>query len=109
MAATLLREFLTANFYIFIVVLNPIPKDHDSGSGFLWMPGEEPVMFDDRKSVIRLRVKDHIPYLETNDEMEHGPLGKLTESAIGVLDSPEDCAVNMSGGSPIAVPAEEPR
>ena len=37
----------------------------DSGYGFLWMPGEEPVMFDDRMSVIRLRVKDHTPYLVT--------------------------------------------
>ena len=72
-------------------------------------------MFDDRKSVVRFRVKDHIPYLVTNDETEHGPLGRLTESAIGVLDYPEDCAMNMSGGltsapdeTPIAVPAEEP-
>ena len=79
------------------------------------MPGEEPIMFDDRKSVIRLRVKNRIPYLVTNDESENGPLGKLTESALGVLDYPEDHAVDPSGGltsSPdetsIAVPAEEP-
>ena len=87
-----------------------IGRSADSGYGFL--PGEEPVMFDDIKSV---RVKGHIPYLGTNDETEQGPLGKLTESAIGVLDYPEDRAVNMSGGltsspdeTPIAVPAEEP-
>ena len=87
----------------------------DSGYGFVWMPGEEAVMFDYRKSVIRLRVKGHIPHLVTKDETEHGPLGKLTESAIGVLDYPEDRAVDMSGGltsssdeTPIAAPAEEP-
>ena len=61
----------------------------ESGYGFRRMPGEEPIMFDDRKSVIRLRVKDNIPYLVTNDETEYEPLVKLTESALGILDYPE--------------------
>ena len=43
----------------------------DNGYGFLWMFGEEPIMFDDQKSVIHLRVKDHIPYLVTNYPENH--------------------------------------
>ena len=54
----------------------------DNGYGFLWMPGEEPIMFDDRKSVIRFLVKDHIPNLGTNDETEHGPWGNLSQSQL---------------------------
>ena len=50
---------------------------------FLWMLGEEPIVFDDRKSVIRLRVKDHMPYLVTNDETEQEPW-KPAESALGI-------------------------
>ena len=72
-------------------------------------------MFDDQKSVIRLRVKDCIPYLVTNEEIEHEPLGKLAESALGVLDYPENHAEDSSGGlasstdeTPIAAPVEEP-
>ena len=66
--------------------------------GFLWMPGEEPIMFGGRKSVTRPRVKDHIPYLATKTREYDPPLGKLTESALGVLDHPKNHAEDLSGG-----------
>ena len=86
----------------------------DNGYGFLWMPGEEPVMFDDQKTVIRLRVKDHIPYLVPNDEAEHEPLGKFTISALGAIDYPGDVTgeqpgdrLSAPGDAPPAAPAGE--
>ena len=84
----------------------------DNGCGFLRMPGEKPIMFDDRQSVIRLRVKDHIPYFVTNDETG---TDRWKESPLGILDFPENHAEASSGGltslpdeTPIAAPAEEP-
>ena len=79
----------------------------DYGFGFLWTPGEEPILFDDQKTVIRLRVKDHIPYLETNDETEHEPMGKLTVSGLKALDYPEEHAEEPSGDGATA-PGETP-
>ena len=65
--------------------------------------------------MIRLRVKDHIPYLVTKNETEYEPLGNLTESALEILDYPGNHAEDLSGGltsspdeTPIAAPAEEP-
>ena len=69
------------------------------GYGFcVWMIGEETIMFDDWKSVTRLRVTDHIPTWYPT----HG----ICSRSLGIPQ--ESCGGSFENWASSAAPAEEP-
>lgn len=68
----------------------------DQGYTFVWPAGKDPFMIDQNGMVIKMKVKDHIPYMSIDQVKEYGGHENVRK-LLNVLD--DDCSTSEGEGT----------
>ena len=68
----------------------------EQGFTFVWPSGKEPFMIDKNGLMIKMKVKDHIPYFSLDQAKERGNVKKI-RSLMSILD--DDCSTSEGEGT----------